>query len=241
MLLSGEDLNGAEHAVSVRAAGMAARKERVEEEQAYVAELKKKAPRDERRQLERMGATGSWLSVRPSIVGGTLLSRQEFVDNARMRCFLKPLGLPQHCDGCGAGLSVEHALSCKKGGLVSIRHNDVRDEAGAMAELALPKTCVSYEPQIHYGTGAKVSGAAAQARCCGRAGDDARGDVMIHGLWKKGEACILDVRVTDTDAKSYRSSSSAKVLEKAAREKKKASTRLLAESSAALSWRWSTQ
>ena len=43
---------------------------------------------------------------------------------------------------------------------------------------------------------------------------------MIHGLWKKGEACILDVHVTDTNAKSYRSSSSAKVLEKAAREKK---------------------
>ena len=42
----------------------------------------------------------------------------------------------------------------------------------------------------------------------------------MHGLWKRGQTCILDVRVTDTDAKSYANSSSAKVLENAARRKR---------------------
>ena len=52
------------------------------------------------------------------------------------------------------------------------------------------------------------------------AGNEARGDIAVHGLWKSGETCILDMRVTDTDAKSYVGSSSAKVLEKAAKAKK---------------------
>ena len=219
-LLSGAELNGVEHATSVRTASAAGRKARVEQEAAHMATLKAAATRDGRKKLERRGLCGGWLSARPSITGGTLLSREEFVDNARLRYGFTPLDLCQRCDGCGAGMSVEHALNCKKGGLVGIRHNDVRDEAGALAELAFPKTCVSYEPYIFYGAGARVTGQAAQDGRSGKAGDEARGDVMVHGLWKKGESCILDVRVTDTDAKSYRATSSAKVLERAAREKK---------------------
>ena len=51
-------------------------------------------------------------------------------------------------------------------------------------------------------------------------GDEARGDVAVHGLWKKGETCILDICVTDMDAKSYASCASKKVLERAAKKKK---------------------
>jgi hypothetical protein len=36
--------------------------------------------------------------------------------------------MPNDCDGCGAKMTVEHALSCKMGGLVHIRHDDVADE-----------------------------------------------------------------------------------------------------------------
>ena len=49
----------------------------------------------------------------------------------------KPLGLCNACDGCGAPFTVAYALSCKKGGLVSIWHNDTRDKAGALAMHAL--------------------------------------------------------------------------------------------------------
>ena len=88
-----------------------------------------------------------------------------------------------------------------------------------MAELALPKTRVSYEPFIFHGAGTRVGGAATLAECSSNAGNDARGDVIVHGLWKNGKSCILDVRVTQTDAKSYRSITSAKVCEKVAHEK----------------------
>ena len=51
-------------------------------------------------------------------------------------------------------------------------------------------------------------------------GDEARGDVAIQGIWKRGETCILDICVTDTDAKAYKGLSSRTVLEAAARVKK---------------------
>ena len=114
------------------------------------------------------------------------MSRQEFLDNARIRLNLKVLNLPQHCNGCGTGFSVEHALSCKKGGLVSIRHDDVRYEAGALAELALPKNRVSCKPFIIHSAGTRVGGEATPVECSNNAGNDAKGDVIVHGLSKKG-------------------------------------------------------
>ena len=59
---------------------------------------------------------------------------------------MAPLGLCARCDGCGAKFTKEHAMSCKKGGLVGIRHNDVVDTAGTMGTMALNSSCVSYEP-----------------------------------------------------------------------------------------------
>ena len=48
-----------------------------------------------------------------------------------------------------------------------------------------------------------------------------RGDLLIRGLWARGTDCIIDVRVTDTDAKSNLSKDPAKVLESHEKEKKR--------------------
>ena len=37
------------------------------------------------------------------------------------------------CDGCGAEFSIEHALDCRFGGLVSHRHNEI---GGIIDDLA---------------------------------------------------------------------------------------------------------
>ena len=172
------------------------------------------------KRLERMGKTGAWLTVMPNLLNGTLLSAEEWRDNARLRYGLRPVGLCDRCDGCNAPFTIDHAINCKKGGLVNQRHDDARDEAGELAAMALTKSRVSYEPRIHYGTGVCATQEVDQQTGRNATGDEARGDVAIHGLWKRGETCILDIRVTDTDCRSYSSSSSAKVLEKATREKK---------------------
>ena len=53
-----------------------------------------------------------------------------------------------------------------------------------------------------------------------QASEEARGDVLVHGLWNKGTGCVLDTRVTDTDARSYAQLSSAQVLKAAEKVKK---------------------
>jgi hypothetical protein len=34
-------------------------------------------------------------------------------------------------------------------------------------------------------------------------GKDERGVILIRGFWARGTDCILDIRVTDKEAKSY--------------------------------------
>jgi hypothetical protein len=215
-------LDSLAHAQSVRQASTAARKERLEEEQGFVETMASTASRPVKKRLGRIGLTGAWLTQMPSKLNGTILSKDEFCDNVRLRYGLRPINLCERCDGCGAGFSVDHALSCRKGGLVVQRHDDARDEAGSLAANALTPSRVSYEPHIFYGRGVSAGVEAEDTSRVGSnvARDEARGDIAVHGLWEKGKTCILDIRITDTDAKSYAGSSSAKVLEKAAKVKK---------------------
>ena len=53
---------------------------------------------------------------------------------------------------------MDHALKCKKGNLVCIRHNGVRNEAGQCGVLATSKLHVSYEPNIFYDVDVTANG-----------------------------------------------------------------------------------
>jgi hypothetical protein len=44
---------------------------------------------------------------------------------------------------------------------------------------------------------------------------------MIHGFWSRGTDCIIDVRITDLDSKSYQKKSSDKVIAGQEQEKKR--------------------
>eukprot|EP00957_Ditylum_brightwellii_P194164 14786579-Ditylum_brightwellii.AAC.1 len=61
--------------------------------------------------------SGAWLTAVPHRMNGTALSAEEFRDNLRLRYGMKPLHLPQRCDGCGAKFTTEHGLTCPNGGL----------------------------------------------------------------------------------------------------------------------------
>ena len=80
--------------------------------------------------------------------GQTLLSALEFRDGLCMRYGIEPPGLPSFCDGCGAPFSKEHAVQCRKGGLVIQRHNEIRDELGALCAAAFSASKVRNEPFI---------------------------------------------------------------------------------------------
>jgi hypothetical protein len=156
------------------------------------------------------------------------LSRDEFRDNLRMRFGLTPKNLPQRCDGCGAKFSVEHAMQCKNGGLVSVRHDGGRDEWADLLCDALTPGAVSTEPSIKSGRTAdgdeEEEGADAQevaAEVDETAAGEARGDVSGHGFWAKHWTTIFDIRISDTDAPSHQMRDPIKVLDGQEREKKR--------------------
>ena len=78
--------------------------------------------------LQRETKTGTWLTVQRSTVNGTELGAQEWRDALFLWYGLDLPDLPTHCDVWHAKFSISHALDCKKGGLVTARHNELRDE-----------------------------------------------------------------------------------------------------------------
>ena len=136
--------------------------------------------------LQRMGECGIWISLTPHKLNGTLLSRDEWLDNTRLCYGFKPMGLCSHCDGCAAPFTVEHELSCKKGGLVSIRHDNARDKAGALVGQALTTRKITYEPSISYGRNLTAGQPSILQGTGNKLGAEARCDVLVHGLWERG-------------------------------------------------------
>ena len=70
----------------------------------------------ERNRLHMETINGAWLSTVPHRLYGTELSREEFQNNLRLRYGLMPQDIPATCDGCGKKFSIDHVLSCLKGG-----------------------------------------------------------------------------------------------------------------------------
>ncbi|KAL7523721.1 hypothetical protein ACHAWF_002319 [Thalassiosira exigua] len=194
-LLEGGALDGIEHKQCVRAAGTKARKERTEAEKAKVGEMAGEAGRAVTKRLERIGKTGAWLTVMPHKLHGTLLSAEEWRDNAQIRYGIRPSGLCDRCDGCSAPLSVEHGLGCKKGGLVGLRHNMMRDEAGQLAAMSLNPLRVSCKSYIFHGM-AVVAGQVSQRRerNNGGEGEGSRGRKELSSTKPAATSLFLDSR-----------------------------------------------
>jgi hypothetical protein len=182
--------------------------------------LKKLSP-ERRRTILRGEQTGAWLSTLPSIVNGTELSTQEFRDAINMRYGITPPDLPLKCDGCDQHFTMQHALSCKKGGLVIFRHNEIRDELVYLAGKAFTPSAIRDEPLIHPCRVAKEVKTTPTSSASKPVSEDDRGDILIRGFWDPGTDCIIDVRVTDMDQPSQIATDPAKVLRKHENEKKR--------------------
>ena len=91
--------------------------------------------------------TGSsnWLSVIPMREFNYLLNKQQFWDSIRLQYGQPIPGLPVSCS-CGEGFNVQHAMSYKKAGFVTLRHNKVRDITATL----LSEVCkdVELEPSL---------------------------------------------------------------------------------------------
>jgi hypothetical protein len=90
---------------------------------------------------------------------------------------------------------------------VIFRQGEIRDELASLASRAFTPSAVRNEPLMHDGANEhmrtlpnKVTNHDADKEAA--TGEDERGDFLIRGFWTAGTDCILDVRVTDRDAKS---------------------------------------
>jgi hypothetical protein len=177
------------------------------------------------------GAAGLWLLVIPDRLIYNSLSAEEFCDNLRLRYNFLLLDMPQLCDGCGAPMTVEHALCCKVGGLVHIQHDNVADEWHHLCGCALTFGCVKCKPQIyscvsrHQRLDALADAPSGEEDTLAAPTDQTpptgkHGDAGVHGFWLRGHTTIFDVRITDIQSCSYRNKDYQKVLKQQEKEKK---------------------
>ena len=117
----------------------------------------------------------------PYMLNVTLFMWDQWQDNLWLWYGLRPLGICAYCDGRGVNFTIEHGLSCQKGGLESIRHGNTHDKAGVLAALALTQGKVSYKLMINYGRDFYANRPSAPRQTGNAAGEGARCDVLVHG------------------------------------------------------------
>ena len=113
----------------------------------------------------------SWLTVLPLEEHHFSLHKQAFRDALALRYGWQPSQLPAYCS-CDQPFSVQHALSCPKGGYPSIRHNELWDFTASL----LSETChgVAVEPSLQPITSERFVHATANTQ------DGARLDIRLQ-------------------------------------------------------------
>ena len=149
--------------------------------------------------LAQEKGASSWLTTLPIEEFGFALHKGAFHDALALRYNWQPLHTPSTC-GCGAKFSMEHALSCPKGGFPSIRHNEIRDLTANLLTEVCSDVCI--EPDLQPIIGEVLIGATSNAQ------DGARLDIAANGFWGgRFERTYFDVRVFNPHAPSHRQSS----------------------------------
>ena len=102
-LLANENVMTGEHRKCVRKAGADYREGRVEMEELFLIDFGKEKGKKVAKRVERYEENSAWLSIIPSTLDGTEVTRDEWLDNIKIRYGHRPKGLPYRCDGCGKG------------------------------------------------------------------------------------------------------------------------------------------
>ena len=141
-------------------------------------------------EIAQCEGASSWLTTLPLKEEGFALSKREFIDALYLRYGWDVPRLPSIC-ACSKNNSVEHSMSCKHGGFVGLRHNEVRD----LTAKLLTEVCkdVSREPKLVNKTNDDD--------------EDLRADISAPGVWQPLQRAFFDVKVLHPLAQSYRNQS----------------------------------
>ncbi len=138
--------------------------------------------------------------------------------------------MPSKCY-CGNKFTVEHALSCCKGGFPTIRHNEIRNLTATLLTEVCHDVCI--EPELQPVSPQALTGASSNSQ------EGARLDVAANGVWG---GTYFDVRVFNPHAKSNRHPQMSSCYTKHERAKRRAyeqrSRTILVHPPRAISHRW---
>ncbi|CAB4014652.1 Hypothetical predicted protein [Paramuricea clavata] len=120
--------------------------------------------------------------------------------------------LPSHCV-CGSAFSVNHALSCKRGGFVARRHDGVRD----LLTTLLSRVCnnVEAEPKIM-----PLDNEQFRLQSTNRS-PDARLDIKAGEFWARGVTSFFDVRVSHVNSQCHQNKATSDIFKEQEAEKKR--------------------
>ena len=121
-------------------------------------------------ELNQEQAASSWLTTLRILDEGYDLTKQLFWDLIRIRYGGILTRLPANCE-CGTKFDIQHTLSCKKDGFISLRHNHLRNITATL----LKEVCkdIRVEPQLQQLTGeilhpSAINGNEARLDICAR-------------------------------------------------------------------------
>ena len=157
-----------------------------------VESVEKELSNNTLRAVKQSQATGAsnWLNVIPLEDQGFTLTKNEFRDALALRYNRPFKGLPSKCP-CGNNFDINHALNCKRGGFVIMRHNNIRDfEANLLHKVY---NDVETEPSLQPLNGEHINGLT---------GDESRHDIRARGVWRSGQNAYFDIRITNPNSNS---------------------------------------
>ena len=120
-----------------------------------------------------------------------MLNKQEFWDLGNVS-YGWPLSQITRMCTCGNNFNIEHALTYKKGGLITLRQNRLRNSiASLLKEMGHD---VRIEPALQKLTGEQRAA---------NTSDEARLDFVARGFWVAGQIAFFDIRVFYSNATKY--------------------------------------
>ena len=173
------------------------KKSRRESQQAISRDITTSLSLDSHRLMQCASERGAsaWVTAIPYDVHGFFLHKGAFRDALCLRYGWGLSGIPNKCC-CGNIFSIDHAMSCHRGGFPTLRHNEVRDITANLLSEVRPNTCI--EPVLQ-----PLNGEIFQHRTANLQ-SEARVDIRTNGFWSRGQEAFFDVRVFHPNASSYR-------------------------------------
>ena len=161
-------------------------------------------------ELAQEKGAGAWLTTNPIQALGFALNKQQFRDAICLRYGWRVPNTPNFCH-CKGENNIDHALNCKVGGYVIMRHNKLRDlEAELMRQVC---NDVRIEPELLPLENDEIVN--------GNRAKKARLDVSGNGVWGPQEKTFLDIRVMHPNSESYMNKDIRQVYEQHEKEKKR--------------------